>query len=148
MSRRQLQTDNITAVRTRTAPVIPTATPEMVAMAQAAFLASKEANAANTRARKTTTELAKLMVAGKVDTFNFVGETPTGGQVQARAAIEPYPVDEIDVGALRGLISDNQFMQVIKATKGAVEEICGSHIAIKATKTAMRPAELKIKEVK
>jgi hypothetical protein len=145
---RALQTGDIAPVRMRARNPAPTVTSEMIGAAQDAFFANKEANAANSTCRAKTKELAKLMAKGGISEFTFTATTPTGSQVPVRAAIEPIPTDMIDVNILRGLVDDATFMQVIKATRGEVEAQCGSHVAIKATTTIEKPAELKIKEVK
>lgn len=134
--------------RARTPGTVARPTAEMVNKAQDAFYATKQANAAASAARKATSELAKLMAKAGIDVFTFQGETPTGSTVPVRAAIEPIPTDVIDVNVLRTLVDDATFMRVIKATKGDVENECGSHIVMKATATIEKPAELKIKEVK
>lgn len=148
---RRLQLDTeAPRVRSRQPPPsrLNSTSPEMVELARAAFRANKEANAASQRARAAQKDLAKLMTKADITEFTFAGPLPTGGEVQVRAAIEPYAVDVIDVNVLRTLVDDATFMRVVKATQGAVKEVCGEHVALKALTTEDRPAELKLKEVK
>jgi hypothetical protein len=149
MSRRALNTSDTTVAPVRVrSPRVVGPTPDMVAKAREAFLANKQANAASQRARAATKELAKAMSKANIDNFEFMAELPSGGAVQARAAIEPVICDVISVEKLRGMIDDATFMRVVKATQGAVKEECGEHIAFKAMVTEERPPELKIKEIK
>jgi hypothetical protein len=147
MSRaRALQMEPTVAPRTRTR-TRSGATPEMIALAQQAIAANKTANAASSQSRKDTKALHKLMSQAGVSQFQFEAEF-NGASFPAEAVIAPIAVDVISVEKLRALVDDDTFMKIVKATKGAVEEHAGTHIAIQTTVTEERPADLKIKEVK
>lgn len=135
-------------VRSPRVATTPTPTPQMVTLAQEAFLANKEANAATSRCKAKQKDLSKAMTKAGVDAFEFMGPTLTGGQVRARAAIEPITKDVIDVEVLRTIVDDKTFMRIISATQGKVKEEAGEHVCYKALVTEDCPAELKIKEVK
>jgi hypothetical protein len=151
MSRRALNTSTIDspAIRTRQPrPVAPQPTGEMIRLAQEAFLANKEANAATSRCKAKQKELSKAMSKAGIDAFEFMGPVPTGGEVAARAAIEPFDCDVISVEILRGLVDDATFMRIVKASQTAVKDEAGEYVCNKALVTETRPPELKIKEVK
>lgn len=124
------------------------ATPEMVQLARESFEANKIANAKTAIANAKSKALFKLMAAADLTSFRLTGQTANGGLVPVLAIIEETVVDEISVDKLRSLVSDETFMALIKAAKGAVQEAAGEHIAIKALNTVVKPPSLKIREIK
>lgn len=149
MSRARALTLDTPSPRARPRSEAPSAaTPEMVQLARESFEANKIANAKTAIANAKSKALAKLMIAAEIASFRLTGQTANGGSVPVLAIIEETVVDEISVEKLRTLVDDATFMAIIKASKGAVQEAVGEHIAIKSINTVIKPPSLKIREIK
>jgi hypothetical protein len=109
--------------------------------------ANAAANAAAGVARKAKTALQKVMDETKIDkmTAFVVLEQKS---VTVEAEIAPGEADYIDVAKLKELVDAETFMKIVKATKTDVIAHAGNNVAVAATSTKAKPADLKVKELK
>jgi hypothetical protein len=109
--------------------------------------ANAAANNAASLARKAKTDLQKAMDEAKMERAATIVDLGTK-TVSVEATILPSEADYIDVLKLKGLVDDATFMKIIKATKTDVIAHAGNNVAVMATATLQKPADLKVKEVK
>lgn len=109
--------------------------------------ANAAANAAAGVARKAKTDLQKAMDEIKMERAMTSVDLGTK-TVTVEATILPSEADYIDVAKLKELVDGETFMKIVKATKTDVVSHAGNNVAVAATSTKTKPADLKVKEVK
>jgi hypothetical protein len=113
-----------------------------------AFWASNVAsNAAASAARKAKADLQKAMDAAQMSSATAMVDLGSK-TVTVNAVIEETEAEFIDVVKLKGLVDEATFLKIIKATKTDVVNFVGNNVAVMATSTMKKPADLKVKEVK
>jgi hypothetical protein len=144
---RALAMDAPAAPRERTRQTAPAVPATVVELAQQAFAANQEKNKATSAEKAAQKALNKAMVAANIDRFDFTGSF-NGANIPAEAVIEETPCDVIDVNVLRTLVDDDTFMRIVSATKTACDAEAGENTTIRATKTIVKPASLKVRKKK
>lgn len=132
--------------RTRQRPAPDGATPKMVETAQAFYAANKSKNKASAAEGKAKKALHKDMIAGNVREFQFDAAFE-GSTTPMKAVIDEDTVEVMDVAKLRQLVSDEDFMKIVSATKTAVTEIAGEHIVMQCAVDLVKPPSLKLRKV-
>jgi len=122
--------------------------PALQDTAKAKLVAYVQANAQKnkymTEANKAEKELLAAMVEAKMTDVSSevtaLGKTATwSGVIAAQTA------NYIDVAVLKGLVSADDFLKIVKAAASEVEKVAGSNIATQATRTKTKPASLLVK---
>lgn len=131
--------------RPRQRPAVNGPTPKMLEDAKAYYTANKTKNAASAAENKAKKALHKDMIKGNVSEFEFTGEY-NGSSTPMKAVISEDVVEVMDVEKLKALVSDEDFMKIISATKTAVTEIAGEHIVMQCATELTKPASLKLKK--
>jgi len=117
----------------------------MLEEAQAYFIANKAKNAASVKEGKAKKALHKAMVGGEVSKFEFQGRYE-GNVTPMVASVESSVVEAADVSLLRGLVSDETFMEIVSATKKAIIDHAGEHVYMNCAKEITKPAALKVQK--
>lgn len=158
---RRKANDTETRVRTRARPAPATSAPtpakatkgkkptvHMIEFAEIAFTANKEVNAAARVCNNAKKKLEPMMVQGGVLRFEFEGTTETGVKVPAVAEIVASDENYVDVAALKKIVGEAKFMEIVKATKEAVVAAVGENIYNACVRTRTKDPALKIGEKK
>ena len=117
----------------------------MLALAEDTFEANARKNKASRDESNSKKKLHKAMLQSNVRRFEFDGEFE-GSVTPAEAIITEDTVEVLDVEKLRALVDEETFMQVISATKTAVEKFCGEDIVMQASVPVTKPASLKVRK--
>lgn len=104
-------------------------------------------NAAARLAKAAKADLQKAMDEARIDNLTTVVQLDHKS-VTVAAKIEEGETSFIDVALLKTLVDDATFMKIVKATKTDVVAHAGNNVAVMATKTKTKAADLSVKEVK
>lgn len=142
---RALETGNTAVRERRRSDGVSPATPEMLALAEETFEANARKNKASREEANAKKKLHKAMLQSNVRHFNFDGEFE-GAVTPAEAVIAEDTVEVLDVHKLKALLDEETFMQVISATKTAVEKFAGEDVVMQASVPLVKPASLKVRK--
>lgn len=132
--------------RARLRPATNGVTAKMLEDAQAFYEANKSKNKASSAETKAKNTLHKDMIRGSVSEFEF-DATFEGSTTPMKAVIDEDTVEVMDVAKLRQLVSEEDFMKIVSATKTAVKDIAGEHIVMQCAVELTKPASLKLRKV-
>jgi len=143
-----MASQNVTRQRTRSVEVTETAGAvpvEIRNLAKEVFVqnnAANEAKGLHDKARKSL--LGKMKdTAIKAFTFQFTGKD--GKRLSVDVKIATPEVNYIDVETLRKLVTPEQFIKIVTASKAAVEAEVGSVIATQASRTKAGTENVSVK---
>ena len=108
--------------------------------------ANREANAAETKAKKLRAQLFASMQEGKVTKFDCEVGTEDGGCTTITAEITTPQREIIDVKKLRKKVTDDaEFLKIVSATKKSVTDNVGGHVAAQCAITTPVTTNVSVK---
>ena len=121
--------------------------PELLELARKAYTENRAAAAATKAADKSKADLTAMLIRGEYGSVE-IQVTLDGKTKTVDVGMEARETEKIDVTLLQGIVSNEDFLKIVTASKAAVEKVGGKNAVVRSSKMTKGDASLKFAERK